>query len=219
MLSTFSNKQGFSLSEILVAVALLGLVCAVAIPTILGNLAKAKNTSVLREAFTLITDMNNTAVSNGEFDNVTDWDVSHSGAGTIVDFIGAKLNYSKQCLVGDYTSKGCAHGYPSRPPGDWTNAHSARWILQNGVKIQGGCITPGYGFTPNAMVWVIMANAYADETYFGEDTIFFICNPSNNDTTTTIWGTQSVKPGSCGGYPEGSTWSLKPYNDKALGIT
>ena len=126
----------------------------------------------------------------------------------IVTYITSKLNYSKQCLDTDTTSDGCKRGLTGQAANHSSNAHRARWILPNGVKVQASPSLVAWSAT--AMVWTVTAKAYAADmvtTGTNPDTIVFSCNPS--DVSQTI-NSIARKAGTCGAY-DASTYAT-PFN-------
>ena len=202
--------KGFTLSELLVSLGVLGLIAGLTVPSIVVSVDKSKNRSILKEAFQIVSTITNAGVLNGDFDNITSWDfVTDNGAGSISNYISSKLNYSKQCLTSDVTSNGCTTGFPKvlnaglALPNSTHNRHNARWILPNGAKIQfhrvGTDTTNG-----NFMVWTMTSKGCATELKSGgtnPDTIVIECRVTENSTVLDNWGLgQHLKPGMCGPF-------------------
>lgn len=205
-----SGFKGFTLSELLVSLAVLGLIAGLTVPSVVTAVDRGRNRSALKEAFQTISAINQAGVLNGDFANLTEWTVGNATTPTgIVTYITSKLNYSKQCLETDTTSDGCKRGLTGQTATHSSNAHRARWILPNGVKVQASpSLTPAWSAT--AMVWTVTAKAFAADmvtTGTNPDTIVFSCNPS--DVSQTINGI-ITKAGTCGAYD--ATTYATPFN-------
>jgi prepilin-type N-terminal cleavage/methylation domain-containing protein len=207
-----SNKprlafKGFTLSELLVSLGVLGLIAGLTIPNVVASVEKSKNRSVLKEAYQLISSITNAGFLNGDFQNITSWDfVTDNGSGSIANYFTEKLNYSKQCLTADVASSGCTTGYPksldapAASPTSSHNQHNARWILPNGAKVQFHRAGTDV-INPNFMFWTVTAKGYSSEMNMSgtnPDTIMFECKLSADAALVpSYWGTV-LKPGMCG---------------------
>ena len=204
---------GFTLSELLVSLAVLGLIAGISVPQIVLSVDRSKNKAVLQEAFKTISDITNAGVLNGDFANITDWNLTTStDPKGIVGYISSKLNYVKQCETADTTSGGCTLGWPGQPPTSAYNAHNARWILANGAKLQS--FHSSY-FNSSWMLWTITSKADGNMRYSGTnpDMTIVVCNV--RDTTQVINGLE-LKSGMCGPWAAGG-WQT--YFNTALGLT
>ena len=152
--------KGFTLSELLVSLAVLGLIAGLTVPSVTAAVDKGRNRSALKEAFQTISAITQAGMLSGDFANLTEWTVGNATTATgIVTYITSKLNYSKQCLDTDTTSDGCKRGLTGQAANHSSNAHRARWILPNGVKVQASPSLVAWSAT--AMVWTVTAKAYA----------------------------------------------------------
>ncbi|MCX5921224.1 MAG: prepilin-type N-terminal cleavage/methylation domain-containing protein, partial [Candidatus Melainabacteria bacterium] len=198
------RKLGFTLSELLVSLGVLGLIAGLTVPSIVNSVDRSKNRSILKESVQIISAITQAGVLNGDFASITDWNLTTStNPKGIVGYITSKLNYSKQCLTTDITSEGCKRGWAGQPANSSNNANNARWILPNGSKIQahgagGQNQWPYDGFI---MGWTITTKPYAnDMTVSGTnpDTFILVCNISDTTQVHARW--PSVKAGMCGGH-------------------
>ena len=129
-----SHKLGFTLSELLVSFAVLGLIAGLTVPSIVTSVDRSKNKALFKETFQLISEITYNGVINGDFANLSnDSDWWYDGPSNAVNYISSKLNYSKQCFTGDTTSDGC---HLNSETNYTYGNHNARWILTNGVKVQ-----------------------------------------------------------------------------------
>jgi prepilin-type N-terminal cleavage/methylation domain-containing protein len=214
------HHLGFTLSELLVSLAVLGLIAGLTVPSVVVSIDRSKTRSILREAFQTISAITQAGVLNGDFAGITDWDVlSSSNPQGIVGYVRSKLNYSKQCLTTDITSDGCKRGWSGAAANDTRNAHNARFILPNGAKLQaheGTSSNSMYPWNATNMLWTVTAKAYANDMNAynaNPDTILISCNVT--DATQTINGVV-MKSGMCGGW-DTSTWTAQM--NIALGYT
>ena len=127
----------------------------------------------------------------------SDWVNGTATAPTINNYIGSKLNYTKQCAAGDGTSAGCL---PITLVSGQVSTSSVRWILPNGAVAYNYSGGWGLGFEPNSMTWVVVADtAYKNPT--SRQSILFTCNPTSSNPTVapgSSWGIANIKPGACG---------------------
>jgi prepilin-type N-terminal cleavage/methylation domain-containing protein len=204
------HKQGFTLSELLVSLAVLGLIAGLTVPSVVVSIDRSKTRGVLREAFQTISAITQAGVLNGDFSGITDWDVVNStNPQGIVGYVRSKLNYAKQCLTTDITSDGCKRGWSGAAANDTSNAHNARFILPNGAKLQAHDSAPSnsmWCWNATNMLWTVTAKAYANDMNAynaNPDTILISCNVT--DATQTINGVV-MKSGMCGGW-DTATWT------------
>ena len=125
-------KLGFTLSELLVSLAVLGLIAGLTVPSIVVSVEKAKTKALLKESLQAISQIVQAGVLNGDFDNMTNFDVT-SPTSPFVDYFTTKLN-AKNCPK-DTLTPPCDISLENLSPSSGYSNHSARWILSNGVQI------------------------------------------------------------------------------------
>ena len=211
------RKLGFTLSELLVSLAVLGLIAGLTVPSIVVSVQASQNRAKMKEAFQVISTITQQGFLNGDFDNITTWNATTTTAGSIVDYITNKsgLVFTKQCLLPDVTSKGC----------NLTNSVSnlylinnvnARWILPNGVLIIAHC----NGWNDSGiMPWTIITDT-EKPIVMGSTAIHIQCNTGGivpgSYNAFWDWDSSQLKPGMCGtpGRPIYDT-----YFKTGLGLT
>ena len=197
-------RLGFTLSELLVSLGVLGLIAGLTIPSVINSVNKARQKSMAKEALQVITDITSAMVMNGDADTITSWNIrGDNGPTNITGYLTSKLN-AKQCIMSDITSAGCTMGWDGLPPNSSSNQHNARWILPNGVKIQSNDHWHGFGGGWRRMGWLIDVNPYNNSmVYSGNtaDTMLLICNSGQDNY---LQSDITLKPGQCGPLGSGN---------------
>jgi prepilin-type N-terminal cleavage/methylation domain-containing protein len=93
----FSGARGFTLSELLVSLSVLGLIAAFAIPSILAGVANNSKKALLKEAFNFISNGIREGVDMGQLRTTND-----------LTYFQSKLNATKVCT--NATAQGCWTG-------------------------------------------------------------------------------------------------------------
>ena len=193
-------KLGFTLSELLVSLAVLGLIAGLTVPSIVASVDKSKNKAILKEDFQILSSIIQAGVLSGDFDSLTSWDiVNQNGPTSLTGYFNSKLNSTRQCLTGDFTSQGCSKNDPTSIWGqDFTNNHNGRWVLPNGSKLKFNATNQ---VNTNADVTFNILSK-ADQTSFiytgsNPNVIFLRCNLSQN---TIVTSGLTLKAGTCDGY-------------------
>ena len=178
----------------LVSLAVLGLIAGLTVPSIVASVEKSKRQALLKEGFQLVSEIIQNGYMNGDFNEITTWDINLNSPGSIADYFGKKFNYSKQCLASDFTSSGCS---------DYSYAplrHSCRWVFPNGMKIS--CNEPNQVNNTR-----ILLNVYSDAykttnvismTEKNPTVVQFVCNISDTPINPySGYGGSTAKPGMC----------------------
>ena len=188
------------MSELLVSLAVLGLIAGLTVPSIVASVDKSKSKASMKEAIQMVSSVFQAGYLNGDFANITSWDIKNqNGTGSITNYFSSKFNYTKQCLTGDTTSKGCAVDFVGYPATTNANNHNARWILPTGAEVKAND-TLWFSSTSTVIPFDIIAKPDKKQISFdGIDATCLVCNP--RETILNIWGV-SVKPGHCRLIPE-----------------
>ena len=123
-------KLGFTLSELLVSLAVLGLIAGLTVPSIVASVEKSKTKALQKETIQIISSVIQDGVLNGDFSAITNWDVL-SPSSPLIQLLTNKLN-ARPCPRGENIAPcnfNWVNGYPTY------DNHSARWVLPNGVQI------------------------------------------------------------------------------------
>ena len=193
-------RLGFTLSELLVSLGVLGLIAGLTIPSVINSVNKARQKSMAKEALQVITDITSAGVLNGDFSTITSWDtVNQNGPTSITGYLTSKLN-ARQCVTSDITSPGCTLGWTGFPANGVDNQHNARWILPNGTRLQVNYYWGGFSSTK--MAWTVDVNPYnrvVDYSSSNPDSMLMFCNNTDNLLMPGSPGkTETIKAGACG---------------------
>jgi prepilin-type N-terminal cleavage/methylation domain-containing protein len=116
-------RLGFTLSELLVSLAVLGLIAGLTVPSVINSIETVKKRALAKEALQIITDITSAGVLNGDFSTITSWDtVNQNGPTSITGYLTSKLN-ARQCVTSDITSPGCTLGWTGFPANGVDNQH------------------------------------------------------------------------------------------------
>jgi hypothetical protein len=173
----------------------LGLIAGLTVPSIVVSVDKGKNKALLKEAFQTVSAITQAGVLNGDFTNITDWNITTSNNPQgIVGYIGSKLSYSKQCLTADVASPGCIRATQGGAPNDANNQHNGRWLLSNGAKIAFSQYV-----NTSFVLYLLYAKPYASDyvsTGSNPDYLGVLCNHTDQ---TIVVNTITFKSGQCDG--------------------
>ena len=173
--------KGFTLSELLVSLGVLGLIAGLTVPSIINSVQVAKKRAVLKESLQLISSIVQAGVLNGDFQNITTFDiVNQNGPGSITNYFTSKLN-AKQCVKPDGSkdllSNGCNRSEGNLTSGS-TVDHYGKWILPNGVRIS--FIAQGWVNSTSINIQIVTdayASDYVESTDANKSNIFSLnCN-------------------------------------------
>ena len=203
--------KGFTLSELLVSLAVLGLIAGLTVPSIITSVQQAKKKAVFKEDFQALTSIISAGVLNGDFENITTWDVvNQNGAGSITNYFTQKLNAVRQCLTTDYTSIGCTTNGGGTWGGDDQNKHNGRWVMPNGSKIKFVWATT---YNPqNSVGFAILVDANQTSfSYIGPTVNFNTLSCNLSQAIITEEG-KRINPGQCIPYIQSGDPYVSGFN-------
>ena len=181
----------------MVSLAVLGLIAGLTVPSIITSVQQAKKKAVFKEDFQALTSIINAGVLNGDFENITTWDiVNENGAGSITNYFTQKLNAVRQCLTTDTTSMGCTTNGGGLPWGDdYQNKHNGRWVMPNGSKIK---FVHAITYNPqNSVGFAILVDANQTSfSYIGPTVNFNTLSCNLSQAIITEEG-KRINPGQC----------------------
>jgi len=129
---TKRTRLGFTLSELLVSLSVLGLIAALTLPSIFNSVSAGKIKANQKEAIQAVQQMLYQGYMNGDFASITDWSFDSPNDPSI-QYVTSKLN-AKNCPMG-ITTGGCTHNWNNYGYGNGANNHSGRWVLPTGTLI------------------------------------------------------------------------------------
>ncbi|MCX5920958.1 MAG: type II secretion system protein, partial [Candidatus Melainabacteria bacterium] len=125
---------GFTLSELLVSLAVLGLIAGLTAPSVVNSVEISRQKAVLKEDIQAISQIIQEGYLDGTFASITNWSVLNT-TDPIVQYFTSKLGgVVKQCARGTVTGS-CNTYHDFRGPTSGLNDHSGRWVLSNGTTI------------------------------------------------------------------------------------
>jgi prepilin-type N-terminal cleavage/methylation domain-containing protein len=122
-------KTGFTLAELLVSLAVLGLIATFAIPMILGTSSETTRKAKLKETVYLLNTITQDILLNNEWAGITDFTINQT-TDPIVVLLDKKINATKICSLTD-TAKPCDMTWHD----GWVSDLLARYVLPNGVQV------------------------------------------------------------------------------------
>ena len=125
-------KWGFTLSELLVSLAVLGLIAGLTVPSIVASVSKSKNKILQKETIQVLATIINTGVLDGSLSEISNYDIQ-STSSPLVQYFTTRLN-ATPCPKGNTTFP-CDFNFMNEGLTSVRNNHSARWVFSNGVKV------------------------------------------------------------------------------------
>ncbi len=179
-------NKGFTLAEVLITLAIIGVVAALTIPTVIRNYQERETVSALKKFYSQISQAFKMAeIENGPIET---WNwvglESPAGANNVLNIISPYLKITKNCKSGD----GCfAKKYKNLPGGDWFTVSVndvstyAKARLADGmsfwiISASDNCtFTSGSGKSLNAICGSLGVDLNGDKkpNTWGKDTFYF----------------------------------------------
>ena len=118
-----SSQKAFSLAELVAALAIVGVVAALTVPSVLTGVKREQNKTKLKNAMTLIENVAYQGLSNGEVDGYDPM--------SVVTYIMDHVDARKKCYIAS-VSEGCGGPWNRYPPnGDST----PELVLHDGTEV------------------------------------------------------------------------------------
>ncbi|MFM7390127.1 MAG: type II secretion system protein [Vampirovibrionales bacterium] len=176
-----TNKTGFTLSELLISLAVLGLISALTLPSIFNSVSTAQMKAKQKETIQILQDVVYQGFMNGDFQNISSWGFQNT-TDPSVQYFTSKLAGSTHCPKG-ITTPPCTHNRANSGLSHSHNNHSGRWVLPNGVGVW------IWDFSSSRIGWFIdgnMSNTTSTFHVAGADQLAIFCNfNSTNQTWVT----------------------------------
>jgi prepilin-type N-terminal cleavage/methylation domain-containing protein len=149
------RRFGFTLSELLIALAILGVIASLAIPSVIKNIDEAQNEAKFKEAIALLEQIGNEAYMEGVYGRVR-W-----------HYFIDRANVIKACSNNGLT-EGCTANIAANS-GD--EAKQRAFVLANGVVVGGIDSATGYNQFFEGESWFIDINGTEGPNTYGQDVI------------------------------------------------
>ncbi len=171
-------KKGFTLAEVLITLAIIGVVAALTIPSVVRNYQKTQTVTKLKKTYSALANTTNLAIA--DHGPVTEWEVGEDGTGqAAIDFANTYmipyLKVSKNCET--KTTGDCAFYYSQLNDNIQRSSNSTytRFYLNDGVfialSIENGIRENGLNYRLVRMH--IDINGQKKPNKFGKDIFFF----------------------------------------------
>ena len=169
------NKQGFTLSEILITLGVIGVVAAITLPTVIKNYQKAQTVNRLKETYSLLSQAFTRAIS--DHDTPKNWDYGNNNTDFFVENYLApyiKIINKSTSAPEHYTISGgklTDIAYENRP----------HYYLANGVELT---LSP-YVSDVNVIFIFADLNGKKLPNRLGKDCFFFQINKNSNNLSSS----------------------------------
>ncbi|MFM7389310.1 MAG: type II secretion system protein [Vampirovibrionales bacterium] len=189
------TRRGFTLSELLISLAVLGLISALTLPSIFNSVSQSQLKAKQKETIQVIQTIIYQGFMNGDFQNISSWGAQNT-TDPLVQYFSGKLAGATHCPKGTTTPPCNNFNWANMGLSYAVNDHSGRWILPNGVGVWFDTVWGPP--SPSGIAWLIDGNmSNTTSTFFtaGADQVAIGCNISN--TNQTWIASLPTKPGQC----------------------
>jgi len=174
-----ARVHGFTLSELLIALALLGLIATFTIPKVVQNILKTNYTAIYKEAYSSFSHLTSDATTEGlRFNSNSDF----------YSWLTSRLDIDRACPTNTLT-EGCR-----------TTTTASNWETGSGFKLKNASVVMMEMNLTDSRPWFTLridVNGDLGPNLGGDDIFMAGCN-----TTTAPLAfaglTNAVKPGQCG---------------------
>ncbi len=149
------RKKGFTLAEVLITLAIIGVVAALTIPSVVKNYQKIQTVTQLKKVYSALANTTNLAVVDEG--PINTWEIGTGGSGqSAIDFankyLTPYLKVSKDCKTN--TTSDCAfyYSYLNSNTVNTMSASSTRFYLNDGTLLAVAVIDEGPRRYANVMV-------------------------------------------------------------------
>jgi prepilin-type N-terminal cleavage/methylation domain-containing protein len=182
-------KAGFTLSELLVSLAVLGLIAGLTVPSIVNAVDVSKQKAVLKEDIQAISQIIQEGYMDGTFAGITDWSILNTTDPLVQYFTNKLGGVTQQCPRGTVAppcnirtdTEATSHVYVN---------HSGRWVLSNGTTLTmvgGGVVNATY------ILFIINSKPQLNDGIGKQMAV--VCNISDSPA---LLGSSLIKPAQCG---------------------
>jgi len=169
-----NNRLAFTLAEVLITLAIIGVVAALTIPSVITNYQNQERATALKKAYTTLANTTNLAIK--DYGPISGWDIDKnnnlaSSQAFVDKYLIPYLRISKNCA--NETNGTCGHDF-KHPLGDFTQDRYAKFYLSDGTYVSVATSKSSEGGKHlNASV-VIDVNGEKKPNLFGHDVFLFM---------------------------------------------
>ena len=171
-----NKNQGFTLSEVLITLGIIGLLATFVISNLIHNLEEKRNSAIYKETFASFSEIFYNGYLEGR---------SFSSREQAFSYLQSKLDYELACPNNTLT-QGCR---------STTAQHN--WQTRRGFKLKNGAVVMMDMHIPSRKLWInlmIDVNGDAPPNTGGQDILLGGCNMTLVERTIVV---QPAKPGQC----------------------
>lgn len=169
-LTKLNKKQAFTLAEVLITLAIIGVIAALTIPTVVRNYQKHQTVVRLKKTYSALANTTNLAIAqNGP---ITGWEVENNKSDEFADkYLIPYLKVSKRCYS---TESGCPSGYTrlDGAPGTYLNSNAKFFLADGAFIVVAAFVKTQDDYLMGARV-IIDTNGDKKPNIMGRDVFFF----------------------------------------------
>lgn len=165
-------RNGFTLAEVLITLGIIGVVCAITIPTLMNNVQDNQFKTAYKKAYSLASQVISSGYANSEFHDISEGTYNF-------DVFKSSFNVAKDCSSNDNGSCWASSGEKacdgSCGGGGLPNSTCHAFIDNSGMAWS--------AYSPSESILLVDTNGNAQPNQYGKDRWFF---PSSAITTGKI---------------------------------